>query len=162
MLELCKLPGFVSRYSVLTISGLPNYCRQKIAVDILGFGANSINFNAAYYPIITILNCVVILIDNLKRDWSIDVHNNIDDSPDLGLLLGRFWHVLVNFGLAFGKYDVTCFRPFSAQPPKRVSPRGLPVWKSAKIKNGRWKCRLKECFMWRHGNHVWGQYPGGS
>ena len=41
---------------------------DKKFVDILGFGANSINFNAAYYPIITILNCVVILIDNLKRD----------------------------------------------------------------------------------------------
>ena len=46
--------------------------------------------------------------------------NNVDDS--LGPLLGRFWHVLVNFGLAFGKYGVTCFRPSSAKPPKRMGP----------------------------------------
>jgi hypothetical protein len=36
------LQGFFIRYSVLTI--VPNYRTQKIAVDILDFGANSTAF----------------------------------------------------------------------------------------------------------------------
>ena len=69
------------------------FCRNRLTLILPHFRLRR-HLYGIYYPIITILNCVVFHVSNDQLILLMYIINNVDDSLDLGPLLGRFWSIV--------------------------------------------------------------------